>query len=165
MLRRFMKKRVLVALTVVGVLAAAGGAYAYFTSTGSTNATATVGTPGSWNISASPAAGPPLVPDVGIGGANVQTVPYTITNGGTGSQRLSNIAVSIQPASLPAGCSIGDFSVNGAPVGTTANDTSLAGTFTAGQQKPGSATIEMIDSGANQNACATAHPVLNISAS
>lgn len=178
MYRRFMKKRFALALSAVAVLAFAGGAYAYFTSTGSTTANATVGTATNWGVTTSASSGGPLYPDsasnvtqgangapsAGSGG-NVVTIPYTVKNPSKGAQSLSNVAVSINPASLPTGCSVNDFSVDGAAVGATNNDTSLNGTYTAGQSKSGNATIEMIDNGAKQDACQSASPQLVIAAS
>jgi hypothetical protein len=114
MLRRFMKKRVLIALTVVGVLAVAGGAYAYFTSTGSANATATVGSAGSWGVTDSTVAAT-LYP-----GQGSEAVKGTVTNNGSGNQQLNTITVTINAPTVAAGapvvsghpCSATDFALS-----------------------------------------------------
>jgi hypothetical protein len=105
-----------------------------------------------------------LYPDAAIGGANIQTDGYTVTNGGHGSQSLAQVVVSVAMANgspwssqtditKPA-CTASDFSVGGQAVGTAWTDTALAGTFTAGQSKTtGSVTVELIDNGANQDNC------------
>src|ERR671922_2342563 len=50
MFRRFTKKRSIVALSVVAVLALAAGAYAYFTSTGHDTQSSSVGSATSWTV-------------------------------------------------------------------------------------------------------------------
>jgi hypothetical protein len=146
------------------VLAGGGMAFAYFTSTGTGTGSALVGSATSWTVgeSGTPTGGP-LYPDAGIGGANVQTDSYTVHNGGHGSQSLASVVVSVANsdgsawsaqanAGLPA-CTAADFSVGGQAVGTAWTDSSLAGDFISGQSKTGAVTIEMIDSGKNQNNC------------
>lgn len=163
-MRRFTKKRLIGAVSLIAVLAVAGAAYAFFTSTGNGTGTATVGTAGAWTVgeSGTPTGGP-LYPDTAIGGANVQTDSYTVTNGGKGSQNLTQVVVSVANSdgsawsvqantSKPA-CNASDFSVGGQAVGTAWTDTSLAGDVTAGSSKTGTVTVEMIDNGANQDNC------------
>jgi hypothetical protein len=181
MRRFFTKKRSFVALAAVAVLAIAGGAYAYFTSSGSGSTTANVGGPTNWNVAPGAASGPALVPDPaptvqqntngspalptpGTPNSNVQVVLFTVTNPSTGDQKLNSVSVAISPGSLPTGCTPADFSVDGASPGATAVDNSLNNDFHAGQVANGTATIEMIDSGLNQNACQGAHPLLTLTA-
>jgi allophanate hydrolase subunit 2 len=163
-MRRFTKKRAVAALSLIAVLALAGGAYAYFTSTGNGTGTATVGSASTWTVGETgTATGGPLYPDAAIGGANVQTDKYTVTNAGKGSQNLTQVVVSIANANGSAwssqtnpatpACTAADFSVGAQAVGTAWTDTSLAGDYTASQSKNGTVTVEMIDSGKNQNNC------------
>jgi hypothetical protein len=165
MLRKFTKKRALIAISVIAVLATAGSALAYFTSTGSGTGSATVGSATAWTVAQSGVtSGGPLYPDAAIGGAHVQTNAYSVTNGGSGSQNLTSVVIKVANAngtawsdqsdgSKPA-CTAADFSVNGAAVGTASTDTSLAGDFTASQSNTsGSVTVEMIDNNANQDNC------------
>jgi hypothetical protein len=158
------KKAVAIGGAVALTLGLAGGAFAYFTSTGNGTGSATVGSATSWTVgeTGTPSGGP-LYPDAAIGGANVQTDTYTVTNGGSGSQNLTSVVVSVATSTdgtwssqaninLPA-CTAADFSVGGQAVGTAWTDTSLAGDFTASQSKNGTVTIELIDNSANQDNC------------
>jgi hypothetical protein len=163
MRKHFTKKRVV--LLAIAALAIGIGttAFAYFTSTGSGTGSATVGAATNWTVgeSVSPTGGA-MYPDAAIGGAHVQTHGYTVTNGGNGSQYLTQVVIKIanadgSPWDGPGTCSASDFSVGGQPVGTAWTDTALAGTFTSGQSKTtGSVTVEMIDNNANQNDCQSA---------
>lgn len=164
---RFLRKRyVIPSIGAVVALAGTGVAYAYFTSTGSGTASAQVGTASNWVIKT---AGPSaintsyLYPDPTIGGTNVQTIGYTVTNPGKGDQNLTSVRISVansdgsawsvqtNPNDPP--CEASDFSINGGAVGVPEVDTSLAGTYTPGQTRTGSVTIEMIDNGHNQDNC------------
>jgi hypothetical protein len=141
-------------------------AYAFFTSTGSGTGTASVGNATKWTVgeSGTPSAGP-MYPDAAIGGANVQTHQYTVTNGGSGSQYLTHVVISVansdgsvwssQTDNTKPACTASDFSVEGQTVGGSWTDTALAGDYTAGSSKTnGSVTIELIDnSTANQDNC------------
>lgn len=164
MLRRFMKKRVVVALSAIAVLAVAGSAYAYFSSTGTGSGSASVGsaTPFTVGETGTPS-GPALLPDAAIGTGNIQTHNYTVTNPSAGQQNLNKVVVSIATAtggtwssqanlSKPA-CTASDFSVGGQPVGSSWTDTSLAQNFAAGASHSATVTVQMIDSRANQDNC------------
>jgi hypothetical protein len=164
MFRRFTKKRVIAAVTAIAALALAAGAFAYFTSTGNGTGTASVGNASNWTVaeSGTPTGGP-LYPDAAIGGANIQTDSYTVTNPGKGSQNLTQVVISVAKsdgtawssqtdATKPA-CTKADFSVGAQTPGSAWTDTSLAADFTAGQAKIGTVTVEMIDNGLNQDNC------------
>ena len=87
-MKRFMNKKVVAIGLAVGLtLGAAGAAFAYFTSSGNGTGSATVGSATNWTVaeSAHPRVAP-LFPDASIGGANIQTDSYTVTNPGSGSQ-------------------------------------------------------------------------------
>jgi hypothetical protein len=162
-----MKLRTKIAVgTALGAAVLAGGglAFAYFTSTGTGTGSAVVGSATNWTVgeSGTPTGGP-LYPDASVGGANIQTDSYTVTNAGHGSQNLTSVVISVANSngsawssqangSLPA-CTAADFSVGGLTAGNPWTDSSLAGDFTSGQSKTGTVTIEMIDSGKNQNNC------------
>jgi hypothetical protein len=166
MKRFIMSKKGLVLLAALVVaIAASVGAYAYFTSTGTGTGSATVGTASNWTVGQTGVnSGGPLYPDPSIGGANVQDNAYHVKNNNAGNQSLANVAISVANSNGSAwsaqadtnkpACTKDDFSVGGEAVGVTHNDTSLAGTFTAGQDKTtGSVTVELIDNGANQDNC------------
>jgi hypothetical protein len=158
------KKAIVLLATLVVVAAAAFGAYAYFTSTGTGTGSASVGTATNWTVGQTGSTGGALYPDATIGGANVQTKAYHVKNGGSGSQYLTQVVISIANADgsawssqtdpLKPACTKSDFSVGGQAVGAAKTDAALAGDFTAGQDKTtGSVTVEMIDNNANQDNC------------
>jgi hypothetical protein len=163
MFRRFTKKRVALVATPLAALALAGGAFAYFSSTGTGTGSATVGKATAFVVGQSATAGGPLYPDTAIGGANVVTDSYTVNNPSAGKQNLNQVVISVANAdgsawssktdSTKPACTASDFSVGGQTAGSPWTDTSLAADYTAGQTKTGSVTVEMIDSGANQDNC------------
>lgn len=175
-MRRFTKKRLIGVLAVIGLLAVAGTAIAYFTSTGNGTGSAAVGTSTHWTVgeTGSPSGGP-LYPDHAIGGSNVQTDNYTVTNPGSGSQNLSQVVVSVatstgaawssQANNLEPACNASDFSVGGNAVGTPWTDSSLAGDYQASASRSGTVSVEMIDNGANQDNCQGVSVPLYFSAS
>jgi hypothetical protein len=175
-MRRFTRKRYIGVLAAIAVLAMAGAAIAYFTSTGTGTGSATVGSAGAWAVGQTGYTGGPLYPDAAIGGANVQTSQYSVTNNGKGSQKLSQVVISVANADGSAwssrtntnkpACTANDFSVGGQAVGTGWTDTSLAGDYTAGQTNTGgNVTVEMIDNGKNQDNCQGVTVPLYMSAS
>jgi len=165
-MKLFKSKKVVAVAATAGLLIGVGGAaFAYFTSTGNGTGSATVGSATAWTVGqTTPTSGGPLFPDAAIGGANIQTNPYHVKNGGSGSQNLTQVTIQVatstggvwtsQTDPTKPACTKGDFSVGGSAVGATHTDTALAGTFTAGQDKTnGSVTVEMIDNGLNQDNC------------
>jgi hypothetical protein len=163
MLHRITKKRAVVALSVVAVLAAAGAAIAYFSSTGTGTGSATVGSSTPFTVTETAQSGGPLYPDAAIGGSNVQTNTYTVKNPSAGQQKLNQVVVKIATSTggtwtsqantgKPA-CTANDFSVGGQPVGQAWTDTSQAGDLAANQTVTSHATVELIDNGANQDNC------------
>jgi hypothetical protein len=159
------RKRIAAVSAAVGLGLVGGGVIAYFTTTGNGTGTATTGSSTAWTVGETgTATGGPLYPDAAIGGANIQTDPYTVTNGSAGSQNLTQ--VTIQVATSPGGgvwtvpgdttkpaCNASDYSVGGSAVGATRTDTALAGDFISHQSKTGSVTVELIDNGFNQDNC------------
>jgi len=164
-MKRFMNKKVATIGLAAGLaLGAAGAAFAYFTSSGTGTGSATVGTAGTWSTAQTGTSGPALYPDAAIGGANVQTESYTVTNNGHGSQDLNQVVISVanadgsawssQTNALKPACNASDFSVEAQPVGSSWTDTSLAGDYTAGTTtSAGHVTVELIDNSANQDNC------------
>ncbi len=164
-MKRFITKKVaIVGGAVALVMAMSGAAYAYFTATGTGTGTAQVGYATNWKITSTPATGT-LYPDQSIGGANVGSVAFSVTNMGKGDQNLPALYVlvansdgskwSYQPNPNEPACTSADFSVGGAAVGTPFEITSGGGigTYTPGQTASGSVSVEMIDNGANQDNC------------
>ncbi len=124
-------------LTAAIILGTGGVAAAYFTSTGSGNGSATVGTASPWSVSVDAATGGPLLP-----GSGTETMGYTIDHIGGGVQKLNSATASIDSATLPAGCDAAWFSAD-AGTATANSDGSYSGTVTV--------TMSNVD--ADQGAC------------
>jgi hypothetical protein len=143
------KKRIAaVALSGAVILGAGGIAAAYFTSTGTGTGTGAVGTAGN-NITVVGTETVALTP-AGPGG----TVSFTASNGSNFNQRLSNIhLVSITPDVSHPTCAtvLGtDFSMADVPVGVTDGNLAPSASNVALTE---TGTLQMLDSGVNQNAC------------
>jgi hypothetical protein len=92
------RRRALFALTTALLVVVAGGAYAYFSSTGSGTATATVGSSSAVVLKATVAGN--LYPGA------AQTVTFTVDNPSTGSQRVNTISLTkVQPDAGHSSCS------------------------------------------------------------
>jgi hypothetical protein len=144
----------LMATLALGATAVAG--YAYFTSTGSGSGSALVGTSTVWEVGTSAATGGPLTP-----AGPVETVGYTVKNNSTGHQNLANVAIKVAnadgtPWTSVSGCSASDFSIGTAAAGATFNDTAQAANLASGATATGSVTIQMVDTGVNQDGCKNA---------
>jgi hypothetical protein len=135
-----------------------GLGYAWWTATGTGAGAAGTGTHTPWDIEVDPAAGGPLTP----GGAT-QTVDFTVTNAGSGHQKLNSVTVAVANSNgsawtAVAGCSAADYSVSitSAP---TYDDVA------PGDTRAGTATVEMVNAAGNQNACKDAVVPLYFAAS
>ena len=152
------KKRV----TAIGVLTAAtmlggGMAVAYWTSTGSGTGEATVGSAGD-NISVSGTVAGTLSP-----GGPAATVSFTATNPENFSQKLTTIHLDSIDAD-DAGCAtvLGtDFSMADVTVGADGE----LGALDANVDLTDQGTLEMLDSGVNQDDCQGATLTLNFTTS
>lgn len=127
------------------VILGGGAAYAYWTSTGIGSGSATTGTSEDFVVSSSAATGGPLTP-----GGPSQTVGFTVTNPGTGSQNLSLVVVTVGNPdgtawTLVPGCSATDYTV-GTPV-ISYGEIAPSGLAT------GTVTITMDDDPVNQDGC------------
>ena len=160
MFRRFTKKRAIVALSVVAALAIAGAAVAYFSSSGSGTGKASVGTAKDFSVGVTDATGT-LYPD---NGASSQSLPYTITNGASFSQKLTSTSVSVP--SLNGDVTSGGSEVPGCLVSWFhVTDTPPAyGTIAPGDHVSGSVKVTMDDSTASQDSCKSASPDIKVSA-
>ncbi|MDQ6836498.1 MAG: SurA N-terminal domain-containing protein [Actinomycetota bacterium] len=162
MFRSFTKKRSIVALSIIAVLALAGGAYAYFTSSGSGTGAASVGTSSLFTVNPAAATGGPLYP-----GSGSESISYTVTNPSSGAQNLSGTTAAIASSG-------GNITHNGTPVAGC-----LASWFTATNTPPtlpqnlaggatstaGSVAVTMSNAAVSQNACQNQSPDITISAS
>lgn len=148
------KRRILpVAIALVAIIALSGVAYAYWTSGGSGNGQAVVGTSASLNVSSDAVSG--LVPD----GAD-HAVTVHITNPATFSQSFSAVAISVNAGSLPGGCLTTWFTFTQPTVAPLPFVLAANGgtTDVVGQ-------IRMLPSADNQDSCKLAHLILDIAVS
>ena len=158
MLRRLTSKRMIAAVSVLGVLALAGGAFAYFTSSGSGAGQATVGSAGSWTVAFGATSGT-MYP-----GAGTSTVNYTVTNGGSGKQQLTGTTAAVATdgsniksnGTAVSGCLAAWFSVT--------NHSPAAADLAPNASATGSADVTMSDSGTSQDACQNKTPDILVSA-
>lgn len=139
------------------VLASAGTAYAYWTTSGTGSGSASTGTSSAFVVTTDAPAGDPLTP-----GGPTQTVGFTVTNPSSGVQRLQAVAVTVASANASAwtavpGCSAADYTV-GTPAFT-------AGDIAAGASRSGTVTITMIDRNVSQDGCKGATVPLHVAAS
>jgi hypothetical protein len=154
---RITKKSVAVVAAAGIILAGASVAYAYWTSTGHGTGSATTGTSTDFTVASTAATGGPLTP-----GGPTETVAFTVTNPGTGSQNLSSVVVTVATSTgadwtAVAGCSAADYTI-GTPTFTAGEITTLA-------TVSGTVTITMNDLGSPQDGCKNATVPLYIVAS
>lgn len=142
MFRQAMKKRTFGVLGVIAILAVAGVAVAYWSTTGSGSGSGTVaGSNGTLVLNGS------IAPGLTPGGS--ESVSYTADNSNTSGLQVGTVkaVVSIDAEHATAGCKASDFSV----ADTAENQTIPASTSGVALAK--SATIKMIDSAEGQDAC------------
>jgi hypothetical protein len=190
-IKRFMNKKVVAIGLAAGItLGGAGAAFAYFTSNGSGNGTATVGNAGTWSVGTIQLAGTAIYPGQGANAVQSDTVQNPT---GNGSQNLSQLEVTIASVSENApglglgSCSTADFALTAASHWTVAGDgesatvsnlsspTDIApGHFyvdgtgdsaTTGNALPSGLALTMLDSGSNQDGCQGATVTLTLAAS
>ena len=148
-MKRFMNKKVAAIGLAAGLaLGVAGGAFAYFTSTGSGTGTGSVGTATN-DIVVTGTETTPVFP----GGAT-GVVSFTVANSGANPEHLSNIhlvSIAADSTHATAGCTpaVGDWTMADVPVGPD-------GTIAAGatvQSITETGTLVMHDTGADQSSC------------
>jgi hypothetical protein len=139
---RFMQGKRKIALgAVVAVLAAAGGAFAYFSSTGTGSATATVGSSQALTVNGTPSGS--LYP-----GAST-TVNFTAANPSAGHEYLATIhlaSVSVDSSHASAGCTASWFTMPD----VSANQDIPAG---SGTTVTATGTLSMTNTATNQDSC------------
>ena len=153
------KKRITITaiVTTALVLGGGGAAFAYWTAQGIGTGTATTGTSTPFTVTSASPTGAALSP-----GGSTQTVAFTVLNPGTGSQKLSLVAVTVAASDGSAwtavsGCSAADYTVS-TPVinyGELASSATVSGTV----------TITMINRPVSQDGCKNAAVPLYFSAS
>jgi hypothetical protein len=151
------KKRTAIILAAVLTLTGTGIAFAYWTSTGTGTGTATTGESVAFEITSEPGEGE-LAP-----GSAGQTIDFTVTNPGEGSQNLTAVTVEIATEDgeawvPPDGCLAADYSAEV----TTAPP---AGVIAPGGSVEGTVTVTLANTTENQDACQGAEVPLLLTAS
>lgn len=141
------RKKRICALASAAIIVAVGSgvAYAYWTGSGKGSGTATTGTSSTLVVASTAGTGGPLSP-----GGPTETVAFTVTNGGTGHQKLSSVVVSVAnpdgtPWTAVTGCSSADYTV-GIPVITYS-------TLGPSAVASGTVTVAMNNLATNQDGC------------
>ena len=152
------KAKTIIAGAAIAGLASAGGAYAYWTTTGSGTGQATAGTTSTFTVASTNGTAVLLSPN-----GPTQASTFTVHNPGSGNQKLSQVVVSIMnadgvtPWASAGGCTAADFSINGVAAGNSANVAVLdllTPNGTAGSTSASyPVTIQMVDTGSPQNGC------------
>lgn len=165
---RFTRRRIAIA-TAVAIIAASGGtAYAYFTSTGSGTGNATVGTAGTWTVTAGSPSGGPLYP-----GSGTETIAFTVTNSGVGSQEFSSAVASVPifPSTTDAeagpvgdptditGCTASWF------VASVTGDPGLNTEIAHGDSVTVTVTVTLSEVDVDQSSCESASPLVTLNVS
>lgn len=155
-MRTIANKKIAAVAAGAVVLASAGAAYAYWTTSGSGTGSATTGTAVAWDVTTDAATGDPLSPD-----GPAQTVAFHVHNDSSGVQNLQAVNVTVAGAAGDAWtsgtCSAADYEV-GAPTFTP-------GDVASGDTVDGTVTIQMIDTGSNQDDCKNVTVPLYVAAS
>jgi hypothetical protein len=167
MLRRFTRKRALVALTAIAVLGISAAAIAYFSTSGTGTGQAKVGTSTALSVTAGTTTGT-MYP-----GTGTSTVPYTITNPtGSGVQNLSGTSVSVASDTTTGSPTLGDILDHGTAVSgclaswfTPTDHPPAYGEIADGSSKSGSVTVVMADVNSSQDSCKTHTPDVTVNAS
>jgi hypothetical protein len=183
------KKALAIGGAVALTLGLAGGAFAYFTASGSGTGTGSVGTTGTWAVGTVVLAGTTIYP----GQDSNAIVSDTVQNAGNGNQNLGSLVVSITSVAQNAGfvsagtCTTADFALTASsnwtvaagnesasvttlssPTDITAGNYYVNGTGnspTTGNALPSGLALTMVDGNYNQNGCQDATVTLTLSAS
>lgn len=157
------RRKIAIFAGVIVVAVLSGIAYAWFSSTGTGTGNATVGTSSSWAVATQAPAGDALLPGYGS-----QTIAYSVTNTGSGQQKLLDTSAALTQdaagdvyntttSSTATGCKASWYTV----LNTKPALVNLAGGAT---QAGGVVTITMRDSNTNQDACKIVSPQVTINA-
>lgn len=171
-MRRFTRKRLVGVVSLIAVLAVAGAAYAYFTSTGNGAGSGTVGAATNWGVTSTTSGGP-LYP--GISAAD-QTVHVTIKNNGSGAQELNTFTISVagsggstwtsSTTNYPSenACSAADFALGGQAGSGSYTVSGIADDLAPGASYNTTVNLHMLDTGVPQDNCQNVTAPLYISA-
>jgi hypothetical protein len=150
----FSKKRAVI-VGAIATLAIGGVAFAYFTNSGAGTGSATVGSSAAATVNQTNTL-TALFPTTS------QPVTVTVTNNGSGSQRITAVQLASITSDKPA-C---DISLNATGSAFTMAPITIGETLAAGATStPHSGTLTMNDTGANQDSCQGAALTLNYTSS
>lgn len=139
------KKRITIGAIALLTLAGAGAAFAYWTSIGTGVGEATTGESVAFVLESEPAVG------VIAPGSAGQTVDFTVTNPGEGTQNLAAVTVTLATADgtawVPTGeCDVADYAV-------TVSTAPVYGEIASGEGVTGTATVTLANTAVNQDDC------------
>jgi len=178
MFRKMTKKRLLIVISVVGVLALGGSALAYFTTTGNGSGTGTVGNATQWVVAGGSVVGT-MYPDKTFGGPDqgVVTGASVKNNAASGYQELNNITATISSVSTSGAysgedaCTVADFQFNSPTATWSGSGTQTASINPADNLAPGASynisdlNVVMVDDGTPQDNCQGATVTVTFAAS
>lgn len=144
-MRKLIRKRVLIPVAAIAVLAVAGVAYAFFTSSGTGSGTGSVGTVADVTIDS-------VTVDSTLYPGGSSTVHFTVNNPSTTTAVKVGSVVEDSITGLNVGCSASDFTFDAVPIGA----------ISAGGAAPETGTLHMADTSANQDACKGSPLTLNL---
>jgi hypothetical protein len=171
MIRKLFKKRIAV-LGLLGALALAGGAYAYFT--GGSNSVTTSGSVGAsttWGVAqGTPTWSGSLTALYPGASSDTELLPFTVTNNGHGHQAVTSITASLPAetngdAETAGGADITGCQASWFTATVDSSNAALPANLAAAGTYTGKIDLTMQDSGTNQNACQNAAPAVTITAS
>jgi hypothetical protein len=149
---KFTKKRVLTTLSVVGILAIAAVAFAYWTASGTGSGTASVGSDSGVTINN-------VAFDGDLYPGHEVTVTFDVVNGSADAKaKVEKVIADVGEGTngisgLPAGCSADDFHFSDVSVDTEIDESATV---------PAEGTLAMDNTSVNQDACKDAAPVLHL---
>lgn len=157
------KSKAVIAGVAVVSLAGSGVAYAYWTTTGSGSGQATTG-----SNAASLTVAQSGSPSLAYPGAPASTISATVSNSATYSQNggavaalLTGVKSGSTGADISATCGTGNYAIVNDPAAVVGTLTKAG---TAGASKTlAFGTIQLVETGANQDACQGAIPTFSIS--
>jgi hypothetical protein len=148
---KFTRKRVLAAVSAVGILVVAVAAFAYWTTSGSGSGSATAGSDAGVTVAGNPADG--IYP-----GGNKAVTTVITNSSSTQAQYVTNlhVTISIDSAHATAGCLAADFTYKADSEASGASNphtVSLNQEIAAGSTLSVPGKVYMADTAVNQDAC------------
>jgi hypothetical protein len=148
------QKATVAGITLLSLAGTGSLAYAYWTTTGTGAGSGSTGTDTPFTITGQATSGLPLSP-----AGPVQTASFKVHNPGSGVQQMNQVVVTVANPDgspwTPAGCSASDYSLGGGAAGAAYTITHVESIAAAGNSALLSASLQMVDTGANQNGCKT----------